>query len=41
MYHRVADPESSLHGLSPCITDPEGPAARDISCIIQELREVI
>lgn len=37
MYHRVAYPESAINGLSPCITDPDGPAARDISQIVQEL----
>lgn len=41
MYHRVAYPETGIHGLSPCITDPEGPAARDINCIIKELGDVI
>jgi len=39
MYHRVAYPESAINGLSPCITDPEGPAARDISHIIKELSD--
>ena len=37
MYHRVAYPESVINGSSPCISDPEGPAARDISLIINEL----
>ena len=37
MYHRVAYPEAAIKGLSPCITDPEGPAARDVSNIIMEL----
>lgn len=41
MYHRVAYPEAALNGLSPCITDPEGPAARDINAIINELGDVI
>ena len=38
MYHRVAYPETAIKGLSPCITDPEGPAARDISNIVNELK---
>lgn len=38
MYHRVAYPETAIKGLSPCITDPEGPAARDITNIVQELK---
>ena len=41
MYHRVIYPETAINGLSPCITDPEGPAARDISAIIQEIEQVI
>lgn len=40
MYHRVAYPEAALHGLSPCITDPEGAAARDIATIVKEINEV-
>lgn len=39
MYHRVAYPEAAIKGLSPCITDPEGPAARDIAQIVNELNE--
>lgn len=39
MYHRVAYPEAAINGLSPCITDPEGAAARDISNIIKEISE--
>lgn len=39
MYHRVAYPEAAINGLSPCITDPEGAAARDITNIIKELSE--
>jgi len=39
MYHRVAYPESAINGLSPCITDPEGPAARDINLIVKEINE--
>ncbi|CAO5677786.1 MAG: hypothetical protein HEEMFOPI_01558 [Holosporales bacterium] len=38
MHHRVAYPETAIKGLSPCITDPEGPAARDISNIVKELK---
>jgi chromosome partitioning protein len=41
MYHRVAYPEAALVGLSPCITDPEGAAARDIAIMIKEINEVI
>jgi chromosome partitioning protein len=41
MYHRVAYPEAAINGLSPCITDPEGAAARDITNIIKELSEAI
>ncbi len=41
MYHRVAYPEAALSGLSPCITDPEGAAARDISVIVKEINEII
>lgn len=37
MYHRIIYPETAIKGLSPCITDPEGPAARDISMIISEI----
>jgi chromosome partitioning protein len=40
MYHRVAYPEAAIKGLSPCITDPEGPAARDIAQIVNELNNV-
>ena len=39
MYHRVAYPEAAINGLSPCITDPEGAAARDVAKIINELNE--
>ncbi|CAO4847430.1 MAG: hypothetical protein FADNKDHG_01494 [Holosporales bacterium] len=38
MYLRVVYPETAIKGLSPCITDPEGPAARDIANIIQEIK---
>eukprot|EP01035_Chromulina_nebulosa_P028766 gene28766-38023_t len=41
MHHRVAYPEAAINGLSPCITDPEGPAARDITNIIKELSDYI
>lgn len=41
MYHRVAYPETAINGLSPCITDPDGPAARDISNIMQEINKML
>jgi chromosome partitioning protein len=41
MYHRVAYPEAAINGLSPCITDPEGAAARDIAVIVKEISEII
>jgi chromosome partitioning protein len=41
MFHRVSYPEAALNGLSPCITDPEGAAARDISTIVNEINEVL
>lgn len=37
MFQRVAYPESAINGLSPCVVDPEGAAARDIVRIINEL----
>ena len=37
MFHRVAYPETAISGLSPCITDPDGAAARDIANIVKEL----
>jgi chromosome partitioning protein len=37
MAHRVVYPEAGLYGLSPCITEPEGAAARDIAAIAQEI----
>lgn len=40
MYQRIAYPETAIKGLSPCITDPDGPAARDITAIIKELTEI-
>jgi chromosome partitioning protein len=39
MFHRVAYPEAAINGLSPCITDPEGAAARDVAQIINELSQ--
>ena len=41
MYHRVAYPETAISGLSPCVTDPDGAASRDISSIAQELSSII
>ena len=41
MYHRVIYPETAIKGLSPCITDPEGPASRDISKIVEEIEKVL
>lgn len=41
MYHRVIYPETAINGLSPCITDPDGPAARDISAIINSIEQII
>tara|TARA_B110000503_G_scaffold6586_1_gene9006 strand:- start:1289 stop:1936 length:648 start_codon:yes stop_codon:yes gene_type:complete len=41
MYHRVIYPETAINGLSPCITDPDGPAARDISSIIKSIEDII
>ena len=41
MYHRVSYPEAAIDGLSPCITDPDGPAARDIRLIVQELNKAL
>ncbi len=40
MYQRIAYPESAIKGLSPCITDPDGSAARDITAIIKELSDI-
>lgn len=37
MFHRVAYPEAAINGLSPCITEPDGAASRDISKIVEEL----
>jgi chromosome partitioning protein len=41
MYHRVIYPETAIKGLSPCITDPDGPASRDISEIIKLIEPVL
>jgi len=41
MYHRVIYPETAINGLSPCITDQDGPAARDISSIIKSIEDII
>ncbi len=40
MFHRVAYPEAAINGLSPCITDPEGAASRDIAALMYELNVV-
>lgn len=40
MFHRVAYPETAISGLSPCITDPDSAASRDISNIVKELNEI-
>jgi chromosome partitioning protein len=40
MLNRVAYPEAGIEGLSPCITDPDGAAARDIAAIAQELMKL-
>ena len=37
MFQRVAYPENAIKGLSPCITEPEGAAARDIANIVTEI----
>ena len=39
MYHRVIYPETAISGMSPCITEPNGAAAKDISNIAKELDE--
>jgi chromosome partitioning protein len=41
MFHRVAYPEAALSGLSPCITDPEGAAARDIANIVSDISTIL
>lgn len=40
MLNRVAYPEAGIEGLSPCITEPDGAAARDIAAIAQELMKL-
>ena len=40
MLNRVAYPEAGIEGLSPCITDSDGAAARDIAAIAQELMKL-
>lgn len=40
MYHRVAYPEAAISGLSPCITDPDGAASKDISLIMSEINKI-
>jgi chromosome partitioning protein len=37
MANRVAYPEAGIEGLSPSIVSPDGPAARDIAAIAQEI----
>ena len=37
MANRVAYPEAGIEGLSPSIVAPDGPAARDIAAIAQEI----
>ena len=37
MVNRVAYPETGVDGLSPCIVEPEGAAARDIAAIAHEI----
>ena len=39
MYHRVIYPEAAITGTSPCITDPDSAASRDIANISRELME--
>lgn len=41
LYHRVAYPEAAIQGLSPSLTDPESPAARDISRIVGEINNLL
>jgi chromosome partitioning protein len=38
MYLRVAYPENAINGSSPCVSDPDGPASRDIAHIVKELQ---
>jgi chromosome partitioning protein len=37
MPNRVAYPEAGIEGLSPCISEPEGAAARDIAGLVDEI----
>lgn len=39
MYHRVIYPEAAITGMSPCITEPDSAASRDIANISKELTE--
>lgn len=41
LYHRVAYPEAAIQGLSPSLTDPESPAARDISRVVGEMNNLL
>jgi len=41
LYHRVAYPEAAIQGLSPSLTDPESPAARDISRVVGEMNNLV
>lgn len=41
MYHRVIYPETAIKGLSPCITEPDGAASRDISQIIKLIEPIL
>ena len=41
LVHRVSYPEAALEGVAPNLIDPDGPAARDISKIIQEVSHLI
>jgi chromosome partitioning protein len=40
MPNRVAYPEAGIEGLSPCIVEPDGAAARDIAAIVQEIMKL-
>lgn len=40
LLHRVAYPEAAIKGLAPNLIDPDGPAARDITKIVQEMNEL-
>ncbi|MBN8828969.1 MAG: ParA family protein [Sphingobacteriia bacterium] len=40
MYLRVAYPETGINGLSPCVTDPNGAASRDIAAIMKEITKL-